>query len=283
MKRKVIFTSLVLLCMMLIVGIGFAVWDIKNDPANDQASGNIIAYGVVQNGVLQVDIVNSSGGTATESDRKVVFGCPPHELNQLPVGPPTVNNPPWLVFNDIGIEHLEIYVKVTVTYPGKFKITDDILDTADGDRSVKSTLELFGGPDITIATDNSDNDLITGCTASLITESGFKKLYIDSILDGSDEGSVVLKFTYKWPTEFEESPYANLNPYYFFNNHIKGQKLGEYGYTTTEIDRFNDIIGSGTLDSNSTFADFAVQYLTALNNWSQHIAFKITFTEENLS
>ena len=204
--------------------------------------------------------MNSSGVSTSESERKVVFGKP-----KSPIDATTVT-PPWLVFNDILEEHLTIYIKVTVTYDGMFEIEDDILRSG---ASVKNDLKLFDGPGFSI-------ESRAGCDADLDDpRDGVLHIY-----NVNTEGSVILKVTYKWPELFGViNDNANYNPYYYFNGHQKGDLLD-----ATTIGKANQILGltggeAWTTDTDKTYADFAVAYLTKLHEVSQDIVFKITFTE----
>ena len=261
MKRKVFFTALILLSMIFIVGMGFSVWLMVNDPADDVASGNIVAYGVYQNGELTVDIVNSSGGPPDEEDQKIIFGSPP--LANMTA------NPEWLMFNNTGTEgeeHLTVYIKVTVTCEGIFAITDDILLN---DVSVKSTWKLFGGPeydDTKLVYDYAICSYQAGLNPSLAKSDGVLKLNING------PGYVILSVTYKWPELF-----GNTNPYHYFNSHGKNDTIGILCDDANELLDLTD--DPQALTSTSTYAQFAIAYLTKLYEVSPNISFKITFTE----
>lgn len=262
MKRKVFFTALILLSMIFIVGMGFSVWLMVNDPVDDVASGNIVAYGVYQNGELAVDIVSDTGGTPSERDQKIIFGSPPTPLDS------TIVDPPWLIFNDIGEEHLTVYIKVTVTCEGIFEITDDILLSGV---SVKSGWKLFGGPDYELDIGHSSYE--AGHAPTLDTSGSVPKLNINS------PGYVILKVTYKWPElfKFTSNAVVYTNPYYYFNRYEKNALIGDL---YTSANNLLDLTGDPeALTSTSTYAQFAIAYLTKLYSVSENITFKITLTE----
>lgn len=262
MKRKVIITALLLLSIVMIVTIGYSIWNIANDPIDDVASGNIVAYGVVQNGEINISIVDSSGGAAGTGDDKVTFGSP-----RSPVNNEIVNSPPWLIFNDIGEEHLTVYMKVEVTYPGIFEITDDIFLSGV---SVKDDWTMFTGP--TYELDVGLSSYTAGNAPTLNTSGSVPRLQMNSA------GYAIIKVTYHWPSLFErtESGVLYSNPYYYFNNVGKNTPIGESVAASA-----NNIIKDtvNPLTGSSTYAEFAIAYLNKLYTSSSNISFKITFTE----